>query len=654
MSIGLEAILLDHSGGILLLVDPASLAIREVSKPTLGLLGYRREELLGRPITDIECSLADVFFWEEMLQGSSVGARNAEGSYLCASGDVLLATKTVSRVAGDGKAWLVVRAEPLDSGQRIEDQVASLASLLRATLEATADGILLIDRAGGIVNMNRRFSRIWGLPEELLIEHEDGAIFGFMAELFSDPDAYRAGLAAIAPDADGETFELLHLADGRFFERKSMPARHNAQIFGRVFSFTDITARKRVEHARAQLEVQLRESQKMEALGTLAGGIAHDFNNIVAAIMGNAELALEDVGPAHAALESLAEILKASRRAKDLVRQILAFGRRQVLERQVISLAPTVEESARLLRATLPAGVSLNVECTPDAPAVLADATQVEQVLLNLCSNAWQVVQRQGRPGVIEVRLEAHVAVGGAYKGPEQRSRGGRVALHPGRYARLTVRDNGPGMDEATRGRIFEPFFTTKAAGEGTGLGLAVVHGIVQGHEASIEVQSAPGEGTSFCVYFPAATAPVPVVPAHKPATVPERVGGKHILCVDDDESIVFLMRRLLGLQGYRVSGYTDPHEALAAVRAEPGQFDLAVTDYNMPGMSGLELARALREIRADLPVALASGYITEELRAEAPAAGVIELIYKPNTADELCEAVARLAHAPRGKENSS
>ena len=209
-------------------------------------------------------------------------------------------------------------------------------------------------------------------------------------------------------------------------------------------------------------------------------------------------------------------------------------------------------------------------------------------------------------------------------------------------------------MDEATRGRIFEPFFTTKAAGEGTGLGLAVVHGIVQGHEASIEVQSAPGEGTSFCVYFPAATAPVPVVPTHRPATAPERVGGQHILCVDDDESIVFLMRRLLGLQGYRVSGYTDPHEALAAVRAEPGQFDLAVTDYNMPGMSGLELARALREIRADLPVALASGYITEELRAEAPAAGVIELIYKPNTADELCEAVARLAHAQRGKENSS
>jgi two-component system cell cycle sensor histidine kinase/response regulator CckA len=419
-------------------------------------------------------------------------------------------------------------------------------------------------------------------------------------------------------------------------------------------SARDITERKQAEAARAALETQLRESQKMEALGTLAGGIAHDFNNIVPAIVGNAELARQDAGPGHAAQRSLEEILKASRRAKDLVRQILAFGRRQVTERRVIPLAPAVEESMRLLRATLPAGVSLSVECAPDAPMVLADATQIEQVLLNLCSNAWQVVQGRGHPGVIEVRLEAHVVVGGAYSGPEQRSRDGRVVLPPGRYARLTVRDNGPGMDHATRSRIFEPFFTTKPAGEGTGLGLAVVHGIVQGHDASIEVQSAPGEGTSFRIYFPAVAAPDSVAPARPPATALAHGGGKHILCVDDDESIVFLMSRLLERQGYRVSGYTDPGEALAAVRAEPGQFDLAVTDYNMPGMSGLEVARALREIRADLPVAMASGYVTEELRAQAPAAGVTELLYKPNTVDELCEVVARLANAQCGKAKSS
>lgn len=779
MSAALESILLEHSSGLLLLVDASSLAICEVSEPTLQLLGYRRDELLGRPISDIECNLADTLFWEEMRQGGVLETRNAEAGYLCANGDILSASKTVTRVARGTERWLVVRAEPLEPGRRIEDELAAIPTLLRATLEATADGILLVDRAGGIVNMNRRFAHMWGLPDGLLAERDDGAVFAFMATLDSEPNVYRARLLETAPDADGETFDLLRLTNGRFFERKSLPARHGGEILGRVYSFTDVTARiqaeealriseevfrkafdvspdaininrlddglyvsvnsgftklmgytreeivghtsvefdiwanpedrtrfvqglkkdgrvenlearfrrkngeigsglmystlidingaphsinitrditdhKHAELARARLEAQLRESQKMEALGTLAGGIAHDFNNIVAAIMGNAELARLDLEPAHAAHKSLEEILKASRRAKDLVRQILAFGRRQVLERQVISLAPVVEESARLLRSTLPAGVSLSVECAPNTPLVLADSTQIEQVLLNLCSNAWQVIQEQGHSGAIEIRLEAHVAVGGVYKGPEQRSRGDRILLRPGRYARLTVRDNGPGMDQSTRSRIFEPFFTTKPAGEGTGLGLAVVHGIVQGHEASIEVQTAPGEGASFCVYFPAAAAPATVLPSQPPASALEHGRGKHILCVDDDESIVFLMVRLLERQGYRVSGYTDAHEALAAVRADPRQYDLAVTDYNMPGMSGLDVARALREIYADLPVALASGYITEELRTQALAAGVIELLYKPNTASELCEAVARLANERRGKENSS
>jgi len=256
------------------------------------------------------------------------------------------------------------------------------------------------------------------------------------------------------------------------------------------------------------------------------------------------------------------------------------------------------------------------------------------------------------REGVIEVRLQPDERLAGQVRAEGSDIASGDVA--PGRYACLMVRDNGVGMDKKTMERVFEPFFTTKPAGKGTGIGMAVVYGIVQEHGANIEVHSVCGEGTTFRVYFPTAPAALAPTPGSDARAVissagaaPESSGsGKHVLYVDDDESIVFLMTRMLERQGYRVSAYVDPKEALAAARANPDQYDIAVTDFNMPGMSGLALATALREIRPDLPVLLASGYITEELRRQAPAAGVRELMYKPNTADELFEAVARFANA--------
>ncbi len=404
-----------------------------------------------------------------------------------------------------------------------------------------------------------------------------------------------------------------------------------------VGMMVDATERKRLEELHLQ-------AQKLEALGTLAGGVAHDFNNIIASIVGNAELARRDVGPGHPALVSLDEIGVASRRAKDLVQQILAFGRRHLVERKVIALAPVVQEAARLLQVTLPAGVSLEVECDQGAPNVLADATQIGQVVLNLGNNAWQSIQTQARPGTIVVRLHSHEQL--AYPVQAEAALVVLGELRPGRYACISVEDNGSGMDEATLPHMFEPFFTTKPVGKGTGLGLAVVHGIAQEHNAAIVVRSVPGEGSVFRVYFPEAQAAGPVHRAFVHAAASEHGQGKHILYVDDDEAIVFLMTRLLERQGYRVSGYTEPRRALAVVRAEPGQFDLAVTDYNMPDMSGLAVARALKEIKPDLPIAMASGYITDELRLQAPAAGVSELIYKPNTVEDLCEAVARLARS--------
>ena len=521
--------------------------------------------------------------------------------------------------------------------QRVRERTATLglseARLRRAELAAkTGNWELRLDNQTIVASEGA--ARIYGLTADTI----ELKTIQSMTLDECRPNLDSALKALLEHDKPYDVEYKIRSGDGELKDLRSMAILDREQhvLFGVV---QDITERK-------QLEVQLRDSQKMEALGTLAGGVAHDFNNALAAIIGNVELARQDVGPDHVALVSLDEIGKASRRAKDLVQQILTFGRRQKLERRPTSLALVVVESARLLRATFPAGVELKVDCKADVPAVLADATHVKQLLLNLCTNALHAVQDQGQPGLVEISLSAHSADGVPHNGPERRSIGERTPLREGRYACLSIRDNGPGMDEATRARIFEPFFTTKTVGKGTGLGLSVVHGIVKTHVARIEVESAPGQGSAFRIYFPATDAPAEEPEQSKSGGGPVDGAGKRVLYVDDEEAIIFLMKRLLERQGFRVSGYTDPHEALEAVRSNPYDFDLAVTDYNMPGLNGLEVSHALKQIRADLPVVLASGYITEELRANAPAAGVSELIYKPNTVDDLCEAVARYANA--------
>ncbi len=426
---------------------------------------------------------------------------------------------------------------------------------------------------------------------------------------------------------------------------------HDA-IVGMQGVATDITERKRSEAVRAQLEAQLRESQKMEAIGTLAGGIAHDFNNVLATILGNTELARQDSANNPPALQSLDEIRKAATRARDLVQPILSFSRRQPTTRKWIDLGPLVLEATRLLRATLPARLKIDVDCAPDLPPVFADATQMQQVLINLANNAVQAMA--SGPGQIGIRLDA-VMLDAALAGTdpvllELKSRS------PGRMLRLAVSDSGSGMDEATRQRIFEPFFTTKAVNEGTGLGLSVVHGIVQAHHGAITVASASGKGSTFTVYLPASGETQAGADASAGDAVPplpevrDARGELHLLYIDDDDSLVLLVKRLLERQGYRVSGYADQRAALAALRADPAGFDLVLTDYNMPGLSGLEVAGEVRALRADLPVAITSGFIDETLRAGAADAGVFELIPKAASVQAFCEAIKRLAERVQKK----
>lgn len=392
--------------------------------------------------------------------------------------------------------------------------------------------------------------------------------------------------------------------------------------------------------ARRQAEETLHRSQKIEALGTLAGGIAHDFNNILLAIAGNTRLAMQELPPEHPVQSGLAEIAKASARATDLVNRILTFSRQRESRREILQLQPAVEEALALLRATLPAMIEINSSFAENLPPVRADATQIHQIIINLMTNAAHAIG-DGTAGCITVALdEAHVARGLGERGavtPE---------LKAGRYVRLSVSDTGGGMDKVTLDRVFDPFFTTKPVGRGTGLGLSVVDGIMRSHEGSVIVSSEPGKGATFRLYFPAADAS-PAVEARRAqgelSEVQTPGRGRRVMYIDDEEALVYLMTRVLQRSGYQVTGFSDAEQALRALRDRPRDFDVIVTDLSMPGMSGFHVARAIQQIRDDLPVVVTSGYVRPEDRETAREVGVRELVLKPDTVEELARVLEKV-----------
>ena len=400
----------------------------------------------------------------------------------------------------------------------------------------------------------------------------------------------------------------------------------------------DLTERMAAEATQRTLTEQLQQAQKMEALGTLAGGIAHDFNNIVAAILGNTELALGDVpddSPAHV---SLSEIRKAARRARSLVQQILTFARRQAQGRVALDPGEVLRETHGILRSTVPPGVQLRFSVPPDLPSVLGNATQLAQVFLNLVTNAIQAARdREGA----EVVVQAHACVG-----PPLTPEGCVEVMMPADRSprpgmQVEVHDNGQGIDPSALGRVFEPFFSTKPAGQGSGLGLSVVHGVLMEHGAALHLRSHPGQGTSFVLWLPA-TSERPAAPDESaPAAVPAGSHRHTLLYVDDDEALISLMSRMLARQGYVVESMDNPQEAIDRLREAPRRPDVVIVDYNMPQMSGISLARAIRTLDARVPIVLTSGHVTDELREEARRAGIDHVLEKPDTGRELAGLIA-------------
>ena len=397
----------------------------------------------------------------------------------------------------------------------------------------------------------------------------------------------------------------------------------------RRFTSDDVHFLEAVAHvlagaiARQRLDEQVRQGQKIQAIGTLAGGIAHDFNNMLTAILGYTELASDDVPRDSITWRNLQRVLTAGIRARDLVQQILAFSRQSTTQLQPVEISLLVREMLSLLRASLPSTIEIRQHLETDVGTVLAAPTQIHQVLLNLCTNAEHAMRATG--GVLEVRLEA-VEVDAAFAAAHPE-------LKPGPHVRLTVGDTGHGMPPEVLERIYEPFFTTKDVGEGTGMGLSVAHGIVASHGGAMTVVSVPGMSTTFAIYLPRSTGPTT-----QPTSVPEPIphGHEHILFVDDEAMLVHLGQELLTRLGYTVTGHTSSVEALNAFQAAPQQFDLVITDQTMPTMTGEGLVRALRDIRPDLPIVLCTGFSYAMTKDKAATLGIDAFLLKPLVAHDL------------------
>ena len=385
-------------------------------------------------------------------------------------------------------------------------------------------------------------------------------------------------------------------------------------------SNVDITEQKRIE-------AELRQAQKMEALGTLTGGIAHDFNNILAAILGFTEVVRDRAAKDSRDRHHLDRVMQAGLRGRELIRQMLTFTSKTVGKKEPLRVSDIVKESVRLLRASVPATISIRVDADGASGFILADPAQVRQVVMNLCTNAAYAMRERG--GTLDIAVSDY-----RVSSPEPSD-----GMRPGPYVRLVVRDTGTGIAPEIRERIFDPFFSTKSLEDGPGLGLSVVHGIMRQLDGSVTVESEPGSGTAFSVYFPK----VAEKPLAEPATDQELpTGSERILFVDDEEPLAEMGEELLAELGYEVLSRTSSEEALALLKEDPSRFDLVVTDQTMPGMTGVELAKEILALRPDMPVILCTGFSHLVDEKSARAAGIKAFVMKPLTKQEIAKAIRK------------
>lgn len=478
---------------------------------------------------------------------------------------------------------------------------------LVTAIEQANESVIITDQTGIVEYVNPAFSRTSGYAREEIIGR--------------NPRFLRSG------KHDGRFYRNMWktITSGRVWQGRIINRRKDGELVTEMATISpvrDVTGKithyvavnRNVSHE-VELEAKLRQAQKMEAIGTLAGGIAHDFNNILGAILGFTDMALLQSDPDSPIHETLLHIRKGGKRAADLVQQILTFSRQSSVEKKPIAVTPLIQESLQLLRASLPSTIIIHQELQADDAQVMADATQLQQIVLNLCTNAFQAMREQG--GELTVRLETL---------PSEDC-GKILETKQERCIRLTVSDTGAGVASAVVERIFDPFFTTKNPGEGTGMGLSVVHGIISDIGGEISIDSTPGHGATFSVLLPMAE---PVGEEESRAQVPLPMGTEHVLVVDDEQDILATSRMMLAHLGYTVSVSKEASVVLEEIKNGKMQCDLVVTDQTMPGLTGLEFARELHRVQPELPVILCTGYSDKVNEESIKAVGAVGLLMKP------------------------
>lgn len=520
----------------------------------------------------------------------------------------------------------IIETIAVKASAEVERRVAdSERTLLTTAVEQVAEAIVISNPKGIIQYVNPALERMSGYTRDEII--------GRHVSIFDSGKNDRSYIRAMRDTIGrGEVFAghfVDRKKDGAIYEVEATisPVRdQSGQVVSHVAVNRDITKEM-------ALQAQLRQAQKMEAIGTLAGGIAHDFNNILSGIIGYGEiLQLFHIHESDPARSDLDQILIAGYRAKDLVQQILTFSRQTEKEKKAVLISPVVKEVVKLLRASLPSTIEIRYSVADEFARAMADPVQIHQVLMNLCTNAAYAMKKRG--GLLEIELN-QVSIG-------EHTAEDLPDLAAGVYLELTVHDTGCGMDRNVVEKIFDPYFSTKEKGEGTGLGLAVVHGIVMSYGGAITVESAPGQGSTFRVLLPKLMYEPAATPADH-GELPLPTGDERILVIDDEPSIAEMVGRMLGRLGYDVTVRTSGMEAFDLFLSQPNRFDLVITDLTMPHVTGVELAEKMVQVRPELPIILCSGFGMKVSREAAASVGIREFLEKPASARTLAETVRKI-----------